>query len=367
MGCLVLALPAAAHIEVGEKNLITQVAGAAVIVHARIEESGERFRSKEGSVSRPVVRARVIEVLKGASSFDTILFAQHGHGVAGYREGDEALLFLDPIETDQELGALVGLPGAPKWVSRQEHDDAYRLSAGTRTTLISAVRDLVRAQSPVIAPDPSSSEKVAGPTRAERRNLVRRATLRLLTSGDPRLGSAVLATLSALPGEPLIGEGDVPRLLAVVRDGSQSVGYRGALLAALESLALVDGVGEWRALVASASPARRPAALRAAGQSPQPAVAAFLIEVVAGEDPRMAEEAAIALGRPGRVAAVPALEEALGSDNARLRGAALRSLTAIGGPEALRVLQKAAESHADDAMRRRARAAVRRIGRPPAP
>ena len=141
-----LSSPAWGHIEVGEKNLLVQVADASVIVHARIEESGRPFRSADGKISRPVVRAKVLETLKGGASFDAIVFAQHGHGVADYRAGQEALLFLDRLGSGGELAALAGLPGAPTHVSRQEHDDAYRLTATSRDVLLPAVRDLVRAQ-----------------------------------------------------------------------------------------------------------------------------------------------------------------------------------------------------------------------------
>ena len=353
-----LSSPAWSHIEVGEKNLLVQVAEASVVVHARIEESGRPFRSADGKISRPVVRAKVLETLKGGASFDAIVFAQHGHGVADYRAGQEALLFLDRLGSGGELAALAGLPGAPTHVSRQEHDDAYRLTATSRDVLLPAVRDLVRAQAlggASTAREPTGTED----GRTSRRALTRRAVLRLLTSGDVRLGNTVLVGLASSAGGGLLEPSDLPRLLDVVRDGTLSAGYRGALLGTLESAGLVEGAGEWRAFVESAPPGKRAGALRAAGRSDHPEVVAYLVGLLESDDPRVAEEAAIALGRPGRKAAVPALAAALDRADPRLRGAAVRSLSAIGGPSARAVLERAAADHADESTRRRAGAALR--------
>ena len=53
---------------------------------------------------RPVVTAALEEVWKGeAPPATTVRFAQHGHGVAPYAEGEEVLLFLRRIERSREL------------------------------------------------------------------------------------------------------------------------------------------------------------------------------------------------------------------------------------------------------------------------
>ena len=347
---------ARAHIEVGERSLVAQVAGAALVVHAEIETAGERYEATEGGLARPIVRARVIETLKGSASWETVVFAQHGHGVADYAVGDRALLFLDPVTAHRELGALASLPGAPRFVSRQEHDEAYRVDGAIGETLLAAVRDLVRAQAP-----PTGD---AAPSRDERRALIRRATLALLTSGDARLGSSVLATLGAESGARLIEAEDLPRLLAVTRDPRASVGFRAALLSQLEALGLLplQVASEWHRLVASVPRAERGRVLRAAGASTHPEVADLLIGYVGGEDPGLASEAAIALARPDRARAVPALARALSSADARLRGAAIRALTAIASPDARAALGRAASAHPDPSTRRRAAAATKRLG-----
>lgn len=382
---LVAPWTASAHIEVGEKSLAAHVAEASVVVRARIETTDEVFVSPDQSVSRPVVRARVLETLKGETSFDRLVFAQHGHGVADYHAGEEALLFLDPIATHRELAALATLPGAPTHVSRQGHDEAFVLEPATRSILLAAVRDFIRAQDGThatgnaeantgatdeadatgggAATGGGGSREPAALSREDRLRLSRRATLALLTSGDPQLGATALVGLGAARAVPLIEPDDVPRLEAVLRDASVSIGFRAALLVELEARGLVSGEGAWRRLLESVSGADRANAIRVAGRAGGPGVRPLLVDWVEAEDPRIATEAILALGRPGDQAAVPVLARVLRTGDARRRGAAIRALTVVATEAALGALEEAADSSDDRATQRRARAAVERLRR----
>lgn len=350
LGGGLLAGGAAAHVEVGTPSLALRVAESELVLRARVLDPEGVFETPGGE-RRPVVEVRVLETLKGEAPGDTVRFAQHGHGVARYEEGEEVVVFLRPTARSRELDALAAAGGLA-WISTQEHDAKYVLVPGTREVLLRAVRGYVRAGS-LEAP-------------RERRAVLREVTLDLLGSGDTRLATSALGDLVLAGDVPLLRAGDLPRLETVLADPEVSMGVRAGLLALLERRGLVDGPSRWVALLESASPGDLPTAIRAAGaagERPSAAVRARLVELLAHPRPEIAAEAAIALGRPGNADAVPPLAAALGAEERRLRMAAVRALGRIPDGAARGALEEASVSHPDPATRRRAAAELRTLGR----
>jgi len=147
-GVALWAVAASGHIVYGAKTLRQLVAEADLVVRARVVSAGERvgFSTEEGSVTRPIVEAAVLETLKGDPGLEVVRFAQHGHGVATFRSGEEALVFLQRIGRTRELAAL-GEAGVLDWVSLQEHEEAFPLRPATRDALLGAARRYVAAES----------------------------------------------------------------------------------------------------------------------------------------------------------------------------------------------------------------------------
>ncbi len=301
-----------------------------------------------GAAGRPDVEADVLEVLKGGERIDAprVRFVQHGHGVVSFAPGGETLLFLHDIARSRELAAL-GRGGEHEWVSPQEAGDEYPLEARTRRPLLAAVRAYIAAES------------IGDP--AARTEVLRRATVGLLTAGDARLGASALRDCALAPDLPLLARDDVPALTAVLDDPSTSMGLRAGLLAELERRGLVDAAPRWLALLSGdAAPSDRLTAIRAAGRAADAVVRARLVELLGDPDPHVAAAACSALGTPGDATAVPALSTALAHPHAPVRMAAIRSLGQIGTPEALDVLEATTRSHPDPATRRRAGAELRK-------
>jgi HEAT repeats len=343
VAALACAAAAHAHIVYGTKTLSGLVAQSDLVLEARILESGERvgLSVEGGSASRPTVLAEVLAVWKGSFAAPRVRFAQHGHGVATFEPGDEALLFLVDIRRSRELEAL-GRAGALEWVSLQEHDDAYALREDTREALIGAVRGYVAA---------------ADATPPVREATLRRATVALLTSGDADLAASALRDLVLAPEAPLVEVEDLPALLPVLGDAGTSMGLRVALLAELERRGMVEGAPYWLGLLSDATPPRdRITAIRAAGLSGGLPVRARLVVLLKDADPDVAAAAASALGGPGRSDAVTPLAQALARGPEKVRNAAIRGLGRIATPDAERVLAAAAADHPDAGTRRRARA-----------
>ncbi len=344
---LVVPLRAWGHIEVGEKSLQWHVAQADLVVRARIVDPAAVFALPDAHKRRPVVDVRVLEIIKGAASHADLRFAQHGHGVARFVQGSEAILFLKRIERSRELARLA-VPGGPTHFSSQEHDEAFVVEPRHGETLVGAVRDFARAADPGLTP----GERIA---------FARSATLGLLLSGDARLGALALAGLVASPGAPLLVAEDTSRLRPLLDRSELSVGFRAGLLAELERRGWLDATPLWRALVERARPGDLPAAIRAAGRHPSPAVDRLLLELVGDPRGAVAAEAARALGRPGGSTFVPTLAKALAHEEARVRNAAIRGLRAIGDEAARRALSQAADGHPDPRTRRLAAGAARAL------
>lgn len=338
------AFAAQAHVVYGTKTLHGLIAEADLVLNARIvtADEGPAPSADRPGASRPAVEAAVLEVLKGNFEKPRVRFAQHGHGVARFRSGDEALLFLHDIARSPELDAL-GRSGTHSWVSLQEHQDTYPIEPATRDRLLGVARSYAAADA-----EASANARTAA---------LRRATVDLLTSGDPQLAASALRDCVLAPDLPLLTVEELPALRAVLDDPDTSMGVRVALLTELERRDLVEGPPIWLRLLADETPSRdRITAIRAAGASSSRPVRTRLIALVASPDVQVAAAAASALGAPGNQDAVAPLTGALSHESATVRMAAIRGLGRIGAPEAQRALETAAASHPDPATQRRARA-----------
>ena len=340
-----------AHVVYGTPTLSELARGAELVVDATIARAALPLVSQHPPLRETVVVARVHEALKGKAPGDPLRFVQHGHGTVHYRDGERVLLFLTRIEQSPELGRTQ-LANLVSWVSGQETNAHFALDGdGARAELLAHVRETLAA------------DALADPTgRLARR---RALTTRALASSSNTVASSALRDLVRAPDAELVGPGDVPTLLDVIEASARPIGHRIGLLAELERRGLVTGAPLWAALVASASPADRAAAVRAAGAHPSPEVTRALLAQLEAEEPRdrtLAPLVALALGTPGNAAAVPPLAELLGSGDKRARGAAVRALGRIHTTGARRALERAAASHPDAATRRRAAAELTLLG-----
>jgi len=341
--------PAAhAHIVVGSKSVRSLVNESDLVLRARIVGArGVAARSSEApGLERPEVEAEVLAVLKGEIEAPRIGFVQHGHGVAGFEPGREHLLFLVDISRSRELDVL-GAGGAQRWVSLQEHDEAYPLDEPGREALLAAARAYVDA--------------AAAANFEARSDAVHAGTLGLLTSGDSRLAASALSDLVGAPNVPLVTPADRPALEALLDDPATPISVCVALLTELERRGLVDGQVRWTTWLADDAPtADLVVAIRAAGHDGRPEVRARMLALLSSERVEVASASAAALGRPGDASVVGPLARALGHPSSRVRHAAVRGLGRIGTPAAIHALEQAGESHSDPATRRLARAEARK-------
>jgi hypothetical protein len=337
------AAPAQGHIVYGGPTLHQLVADAEVVARARIA-GGDELWVVPLAVRRPVVDAELVEVWKGGLSAGPVRFAQHGHGVATFEAGDEVVVFLRSARRSPEL-ELLASAGALDWVSLQEHDDEWKLEPGTRDAVASAVQGY------------ASLERVGDPAR--RVAGLHQLTLELLAQGEPRLASSALQDLVRAGDALKLTRDDLLVLTPLVEDPRPPIGLRAGVLAELARRGLAPGDAPWVRLVDGARAADLPAAVRAAGAHPGPAVTARLAQVLESGDAAAAESAAVALGSPGNTAAVEPLARALARGDARLRMAAIRGLGRIGTPDARAALSAAASGNDDPAARRRAVAELR--------
>jgi len=347
LGASCWALTAGAHIVYGRPSLLTLVGGAQKVARVRVTDPAAVAVSKPTGSSRPVVEVELLEVLKGdGKAGERLRFALHGHGVAQYTTGDEALVFLVPIERSRELATLHA--AGIRWVSFQEHDARYPIEPASGERLLRAVRGYVAAGA-----SSEPDERLAG---------LRRVTIDLIRSGDSRMGIAAVQDVAASPdARPLLTAEDAPLLVEqVVKSASAPSGVRLALLAELERRGWVEGAPLWLDLLGSTTKPERLQVVRAAGRHPSPEVDAALAKLLAGDDAELAEAAALALGAPTRTDPTPVLVGALERPEARVRRAAIRSLGSIGSPAAVGALESAAESHPDPDVRRRAAAEARK-------
>lgn len=337
------AAPARAHIVAGSRTLGQLVEASDLVARLRFTEVDGVLVLEQGAVRRPYVEAELLQLFKGEASPGPLRFVQHGHGVAEYQRGEEALVFLLRIERSRELSRLAA-GGQVRWVSLQEHDAKYLLTPASRAVWCEAVSAYVAL---AMLPD-----------AAARRGAWKRLTLDLLRSPEPRLAASALSDLVLAPGTVRLGADDLPEVLALVRDASLhiEIGLRIGLLAELERRRLVDAPRHWVELLRGTQGTELLTVVQAAGAHPSPPLTAELLRLLGEEDPALVYATVLALGTPGNHAAVAALRQILAEGNERLRLASIRSLGRIATPAARQALAAAATAHPDPATRRRARA-----------
>ena len=341
---LALAGPATGHLARSQQTLLSLVGGSDFVARVSIVDPDATVTLEATGERRPVVRGVLREVIKGQGEPGTeLLFASHGHGVAEYRAGEDALVFLSPLARVKELAALE--KSRLRWVSIQEHDGRYVLGGESTAGVLAAARGYAavgRLQKPEV--------RIAA---------LREVTLQLLTSGDARLATSAVLDLVGARSMPLVTASDVPSLLTeVVNNASAPIAVRIGLLAELEHRELLQAAASWESMLSSTRKPDLLQVVRAAGRHPSPGVDATLKKMLLG-DGQLAEAAAQALGNPSHSDAVPALTNALERDEPRVRMAAIRALGRIGTPAARKTLETASTSHSDPATRRRAAAEVR--------
>jgi len=232
------------------------------VARARIVDTKGAVVLTDPPLRRPVVEARLLEVLDGDAEPGPVRFAQHGHGVAEFVEGEEVLLFLRRIERsaeldDPRLAAQIG------YVSLQEHDARYPLVGAGGERFVAAARAYVAV------------EAIRDP--AARLGALRQLTLELLLSDEPRLALSALQDLVRHDDLELVTGAEVPILAARILDAEAPVGLRVGLLAELQRRDLVDGPALWVELLRTTRSADLAAVVRAAGAHPSPKVTAELI------------------------------------------------------------------------------------------
>jgi hypothetical protein len=347
--CLAAAAPVRSHIIYGRPTLHGLTSGADVVAHVRILDPNAQVVMQDSGERRPVVVVELREVIKGAVEPGAQLrFATHGHGVAEYAAGEEAVVFLAGIGRSRELETLAAT--GLRWVSFQEHDARYALTPDDREPLLAALRGYVQAE--------AQAEPGA------RLQALRAVTLALLTSGHTRLAHSAVQDLVISNDIPLVTADDVPLLLERVVDSPKAnAGLRAALLSELDRRGFVTGSAHWLTLLRTTRKPEQLQVIRAAGQHPSAEVDAALVAMLGGEDDEIAAAAALALGGPAHATATKPLAAALGHSDRRVRMAAIRALGRIPTPAARKALEAAAAEHSDLATRRRAAAEIRTVAR----
>jgi hypothetical protein len=337
---LVLASSASGHVVFGTPSLAELVRDSDLVVRARVTVARRMLRVD--ARQRPVVEATVLETLHG-DRVRQVTFVPHGHGVAEYHDGEEALIFLRRIARVPEL-ATTPLAARVEWASLQETTDAIPLGPRTRGPWLDATRRYLRAQA------------LADP--AARRAALRETTIALLGAAEPRVAASALRVLVAAGDAFAIGPVDRARLDALIARRAAPVTVRIGVLAELERRGLVDGAPRWARLLDTTRGTDLRSVVRAAATHPSPAVTRTLVRIATGRDVELAAEAAVALGTPGNDAAVEPLAHLLSHADSRVRFAAVRGLGRTGTPHAIETLRHAAAFHTDPSTRRRAGAEV---------
>jgi uncharacterized protein YjeT (DUF2065 family) len=346
LGLALATAGASAHVVYGTRTLRLLTLESDLVVRMRIVDPGTAVALGDSGERETLATGQVLDTLKGTLEDERLRFVQHGHGTPTYEPGEEAVIFLQRIERSRELGASA-VADHVRWVSLQEAGARYLLDDAFRGVFLKALRDYAALEALPIAQQPAA---------------LRRLTVELLASPDPRLASSAVRDL-ALAGEaPIVTADDVPALVPLLASPATPVGVRVALLAELERRGLVEGPPHWARLVRETRGRDRFNAVRAAAAHPSEPVTRELLALLGDDDPLLVSTAAISLGALGNETAVEPLAKLLASDEHRVRLAAIRGLGRIGTPSARKQLAQAAAQHPDPGTRRRAGAEIRILG-----
>ena len=326
---------ARAHVVYGTETLRGLVQQSDLVARVRILNPGTALPLEE-----PVVVAEILEPIKGpaAPAPRPLRFVQHGHGVPIYQQDQEVALFLQRIERSRELGSLAG---TVDWISIQEGE-----ALSGDASLVAALRAYAALEKLPPAQQPAGMRKL---------------TVKLLASPDPRLASSAVHDVALAESMPIITAEDLPALEKVLWNDKTSIGVRVGLLSELERRKLSPGPPQWVRLLRENHGADQIAVVRALAAHPSAEVTQELVALLASPDVLLVSAAAISLGVPGNEKAVAPLGKLLASSEERARMSAIRGLGRIGTPSAQTALAKAAASHPDPATRRRAGAEVARL------
>jgi HEAT repeat protein len=344
---LALAAPSAsstssAHILPGAATLSQLTRAADVVAVAKITDPKATVEVGDPKVERPIVIAAIVEVLRGDIAKGQVRFVPHGHGAEAYTAGEEVLVFLQKIERNRDL-AGTKLVSVVRWAGIDEVGDRITLRPGSREALVDAAR--------------AYAEVAASPEGEVRGRALRRATVRLLGSSEPRIASSALRDVVLAGSTPLLTAEDLPQLERLLGDPGRALSLRVGLLGELERRRLIDAAsaGErWARLLRDATPAEVTTIARGVGTRARPEVTPELVRWMEGDDAQAAAAAASALGVPGNEAAVDALAKAAWGSTTTLRWTALQSLGRIASPAARAALDRAAREHPDAEARRAA-------------
>lgn len=315
---------------------------ADAVVRARVVAIDERVSpAGDPSSERPTLRIEVLDVIKGpVRPGEELRTAQHGHGVPHYEVAATALIFLRDLSRSRELDGLAQ-KGNLRWYSGQEHDDDWLLTAvSTRATLGAARRYAAMEE---MLPE-------------RRKSAMQQLTMRLLRGRDDRLARSALVDLSMLADAPILAKRDAKPLLVVVHDSRRPIDVRAGLLAELQRRRLVDADGHWARLLRTTHGPDQLAVMSAAGARAGPKTRAELAKRIETADGPHAVAAVVALGSSRHPSAVVPLSQVLRSEDPRLAMAAVRALGLIGTSDARAAIERAAKTHPDSSVRRRAEA-----------
>ena len=338
-----------AHVVMGMTTVRLLTLQSDLVARVRIVDPEEAFVLDDPPLHETVVVAEILEAYKGAYADEHLRFVQRGHGVVQYAKDDEVILFVRRIEKNSEL-ANSRLAKHVGWVSEQESGTEFRLDEDTRDDIANAVRAYAML------------EKLAPEARPD---ALRRITIEMLGSPRQELAASALRDLVLSQNAAIVTSGDLVVLEPLLDSPSTPIGIRIGLLAELERRRLIEAPSRWVALIRTTRGTERQAVVRAAAAHPSEPVANALLELLSSDDVQLVATTAVALGSMRNDVVVEPLARLLGSQDPRLRMAAIRGLGRVGTSAALKALSGAAESHLDSETRRRARAEVQILTRDP--
>ncbi len=315
---------AGAHV-VYDRTTLRQLAGSSELV-LRVEFSSplEVWSAADGSDHQEYFSARVIEAVKGSPSGATLDFFSHAEGEPRWRTGDVALLFLDRTASRAEFARLAGrFP----WFSIQDAGLEWRVPRGEEKEIVQAARAWA-----ALGPDPEIAR-------------VRALVLKGLRSPSSALRADALSELvRAREAQHFFATAsDVRPFAALTAQGPLSVPQRVALVKLLEGAPGFDAAARLRALTkAPLGPGDRTTLIRVAGSVPDPALSAWLADLLAAPDATVRRDAVTALGHPWHGEHAVAVAAATADPDPAVARAAVRALGGIGSSGAREALEKIA-------------------------
>lgn len=327
--------PGSAQSAGGPASLRQLTGDADAVVRARITTANASLEA--GGARYPVVHADVLETLKGAAAPGTLVVGNLGAGAATYVDGEDVLLFLQHLDRHAELAATP-LQAQLRYVVVPNAGEKVAFTAAERPALTAAVRSYASIET---IQDPEARDEA-----------LRKFTLEILKSGEPRLVASVMRDFTPGGDAAALTLADLPALVPLIESPRVPIGARIAMVSELERRGLIFGPARWVRLLRTSHGRDLLAVINAVGEHPSAGVNAQLMPLLDESDLSVSTAAAAALGVPGNVEAVRPLVTSLGRKDTPLRLAALRSLGRIATQSARQALEFAAAQHPDADIRR---------------